>query len=102
MTEKFKVYFPGTEYAPISIPANRNLSEYLTLKNSPVLFGCRTGICGTCLVEVSGEIPRPDAVELETLSILTVSTTNPRLACQLQLTTDIEISKIHKNGRDRL
>ncbi|MBC6436085.1 2Fe-2S iron-sulfur cluster binding domain-containing protein, partial [Nostoc sp. HG1] len=45
----------------MSLIPHQNLSEHLTIQNSPVLFGCRTGICGTCLVEVNGTIPSPNA-----------------------------------------
>ncbi|MBW4562415.1 MAG: 2Fe-2S iron-sulfur cluster binding domain-containing protein [Mojavia pulchra JT2-VF2] len=50
------ISFPRSDYVPITLEIHQNLSEHLTIQNSPVLFGCRTGICGTCLVEVIGEI----------------------------------------------
>ena len=46
------IEFPNTRYKPVSLPAGAKLSEELTIINSPVLFGCRTGICGTCLVQI--------------------------------------------------
>ncbi len=66
------------------------------LQNSPVLFGCRTGICGTCLVEVIGEIPPPQPEEQEMLDTLAPKNANARLACQLELTTNVEIRKIEQ------
>jgi ferredoxin len=85
------VRFPGTDYPPLKLEKYQNLSEHLTLDNSPVLFGCRTGICGTCLVQVAGNIPLPSAAEQEILDTLAPSNANARLACQLTLSADIEI-----------
>ena len=48
----FKVTFEDTAYEPQMVSKGPSLSEELTASNSPVLFGCRTGICGTCVVEV--------------------------------------------------
>ncbi len=45
MSDLCKISFPETDYPPINLPHHQNLSEHLTIQNSPVLFGCRTGIC---------------------------------------------------------
>ncbi|MBA3922119.1 MAG: (2Fe-2S)-binding protein [Nostocaceae cyanobacterium] len=79
------------KYPPLTLDKNQNLSEHLTVQNSPVLFGCRTGICGTCLVIVEGDIPAADGDEKEVIDIFT-SHKLARLACQLKLTNDIVIS----------
>lgn len=86
------VSFPGTNYAPLTLEKNENLSEHLTVQNSPVLFGCRTGVCGTCLVVVEGDIPPPSEEEKEVLEILAPGDIRARLACQLNLTNDIAIA----------
>jgi ferredoxin len=88
------ISFPGTDYSPITLAAHENLSEHLTIQNSPVLFGCRTGICGTCLVEVIGEIPLPQPDEQEMLDTLASKNPNARLACQLVLTDNVEIRRL--------
>ena len=85
--------FPGTFYPEISLPANTSLAEHLTLQNSPVLFGCRTGICGTCLVQVSGDIPPPQSDEQEVLDAIAHGQDRARLACQIQLTANLVISR---------
>lgn len=90
------VSFPETKYSPILLTAHQNLSEHLTIQNSPVLFGCRTGICGTCMVEVSGDIPSPMLDEQEILDMLASDCVNARLACQLFLTGDVEIRKLER------
>lgn len=94
MPELCAIAFPGTDYPPVALQPHQNLSEHLTIQNSPVLFGCRTGICGTCLVEVVGEIPPPQADEREMLDALAVSNPNARLACQIDLTVNIEIRRL--------
>jgi len=93
----FCVEFPSTTHKAVSLPAGSNLSEQLTVVNSPVLFGCRTGICGTCLVQIhSGEetLTPPDAAEQEALAIYAPGIKNARLACQIALTSDISLIRI--------
>ena len=99
MSDLCIISFPGTNYPPISLPIHENLSEHLTIKNSPVLFGCRTGICGTCLVEVIGDIPAAKADEQEMLDTLASEVENARLACQINLTNDVEIRML-KYGKN--
>ncbi|MGD1804829.1 2Fe-2S iron-sulfur cluster binding domain-containing protein [Dapis sp. BLCC M126] len=87
------VSFFDTEYPTLKLEKNSQLSEHLTVQNSPVLFGCRTGICGTCLIEVEGDIPPPNAEELEILEIFAPGKKQVRLACQIKLTNNIKIKK---------
>ncbi|MDJ0737797.1 MAG: 2Fe-2S iron-sulfur cluster-binding protein [Nostocaceae cyanobacterium] len=86
------IKFPTTNHQPITLEKHQKLSEHLTIENSPVLFGCRTGICGTCLVIIKGDIPPPSAEEKEILEIFAPGNPQARLACQIQLTNDIEIT----------
>jgi ferredoxin len=94
----YRVEFPGTPHGSVDLPEYAGLSEHLTIENSPVLFGCRTGLCGTCLIEVIGqqesvlEPPGPD--EAEALAIYAPDNPNARLACQIELTADIRLRKI--------
>lgn len=90
------VSFPRTDYPPITLQHHQSLSEHLTIQNSPVLFGCRTGICGTCLVEVIGNIPAALADEREMLDTLALKVPNVRLACQIDLTANIEIRRLKR------
>jgi len=96
MSDLCIISFPGTNYLPISLQIYDNLSEHLTIQNSPVLFGCRTGICGTCLVKVIGDIPAAKADEQEMLDTLAPNVLNARLACQIDLTTNIEICRLQR------
>ncbi|MGK7906071.1 MAG: 2Fe-2S iron-sulfur cluster-binding protein [Synechococcus sp.] len=90
------VRFPQTKHEPIVLERHQNLSEVLTVQNSPVLFGCRTGICGTCLVLVEGDIPPADRDEREMLDILAAELPQARLACQLDLTGDIALAVVER------
>jgi len=87
-----KISFAEDTHPALDLPEGRCLSESLDMTNSPVLFGCRTGICGTCLVEViesSAPLPPPGEEEKELLEILAPDNPKARLACQLDLRADI-------------
>ena len=94
MLDRYKIHFPDTTYPPIDLAPHQSLSEQLTIRNSPILFGCRTGICGTCLVEVQGEIAPPDPEELEMLDLIAPNRPQARLACQIDLTADVQIWRL--------
>ena len=102
MIGSLTVKLPGEEgKQTVSVPPHSNLSAYLDVNNSPILFGCRTGICGTCVcvVRVVGEgcLPPPSDDEREVLDLVAPKTMNARLACKLDLTTDISIYSIEAN-----
>lgn len=88
----YKVRFEDGSHAPVELPPHAQLSEYLDVQNSPVLFGCRTGICGTCVIKVSGSLAPPSRDEQETLELVAPDEPCARLACQLDLTCDIDIT----------
>ncbi|AFZ13089.1 ferredoxin [Crinalium epipsammum PCC 9333] len=87
------INFANTNYQPIVLEKHSPLAEHLTVQNSPVLFGCRTGICGTCLVVIKGDIPLPSDEEKELLEVIAPNNESVRLACQVDLTNDIEITR---------
>ncbi|MEM9566876.1 MAG: 2Fe-2S iron-sulfur cluster-binding protein [Cyanobacteria bacterium P01_E01_bin.34] len=87
----YSVHFPNSDFTPIALESHQHLAEVLTVQNSPVLFGCRTGICGTCLVLVEGDIPLPDRDEQEMLDIFAAKLPQARLACQIAVTDDIAL-----------
>lgn len=93
-----RVEFPGTAFAAVELPDLASLPLHLTVLNSPLLFGCRSGLCGTCLIEVEpcgGEaVVPPGAAEVEALAIYAPGNPQARLACQLPLTVDVRIRKI--------
>ena len=92
----FKVTFEDTAYEPQMVSKGPSLSEELTASNSPLLFGCRTGICGTCVVEVepAGELTPPDEDEEEILEIYAEGNPKARLACQVCMSCDVHIKPL--------
>ena len=89
---KCKVSFEGESHPPVELAEHENLSEHLTVQNSPVLFGCRTGICGTCLIRVKGPLAPASEDERDLLDVVAPGDKQARLACQVDLTCDIEIA----------
>ncbi len=91
-----KVEFEDSDKQPVELQAGDNLSEKLTIHNSPILFGCRIGICGTCAVEVLGSDaplhPRTHD-EIEFLGTMAPGRDNVRLACQIDINTNLKIRK---------
>ena len=95
--ESCKLEFPGTPYDPVVLDEGSSLAEELAVTNSPVLFGCRSGLCGTCLIEVEvteGELDDADSDEREALEVYAPGNAKARLACQLRLTASLRIRKI--------
>ena len=92
------VSFSPASHCPISLARGSILSEHLDVANSPMLFGCRTGICGTCLIEVelqgNGELACPSDDEKELLELIAPGNPRARLACQIELRADIRIRYI--------
>ena len=97
---EFTITFSPASHAKIRLRRGSVLSEHLTIDNSPLLFGCRTGICGTCLIEVlsqeNGDLPEPSDDEKELLDIVAPDNLKARLACQIQLCADIRIHYLGK------
>jgi ferredoxin len=93
-----QVSFSPASHCPVSLARGSILSEHLDVANSPMLFGCRTGICGTCLIEVesqgNGELACPSADEKELLELIAPDNPRARLACQIELHADIRIRYI--------
>ncbi|MDR3214444.1 MAG: (2Fe-2S)-binding protein [Azoarcus sp.] len=71
----------------ITVPAGTRLIEVSEQAGAHILYGCREGECGTCLVEiVSGaeNLSDPSVLEDQILKDLTAPW-NHRLACQAQV-----------------
>jgi ferredoxin len=86
-----RVSFFDESFAPVELASGAVLSEHLDVGNSPLLFGCRTGLCGTCLVRVEGELPPASDEEREIIDTLAPGDPHARLACQLKLVGDIRV-----------
>ncbi|MBI5247642.1 MAG: (2Fe-2S)-binding protein [Elusimicrobia bacterium] len=97
MTETYEVDFGALGKVEGRLPHGACLSEVLTIENSPLLFGCRTGICGTCIARVDakgGTLPPPTEDEKDVLSLLCPNEPKARLACQIKLSADLTIEPI--------
>ena len=69
MLETFQIEFGDSEKPSVSLPKDSALSMALNATNSNLLFGCRIGICGTCVMEVEflddARAPRTGELEAE-------------------------------------
>ena len=97
-----RISFLDSLHSDITLPEGAALAENLTIQNSPVLFGCRTGICGTCVVELDEtsltKVKPADDDEKEILEVYAPDNLRARLACQLQLIGDIKLRYLGGNG----
>ena len=92
----WKLEFEDSENEPVTLNDGDNLSEKLTIQNSPILFGCRIGICGTCAIEVlhsDSELQPRTHDENEFLGTMAPEREEVRLACQIRINTNMKIRK---------
>ncbi len=92
----YKINFTTGE--TIDVPQDKNLSEVVDITSSPILFGCRTGICATCIVKVhtgSENLSLMDEDEKEVIEINT-NESDCRLACCLKLKGDVTLEYLGK------
>lgn len=98
--EEYVINFLPPTHQPVRLKGGAILSEHLTIENSPVLFGCRTGICGTCLSEIvsqtGGELADPSDDERELLDIVAPDNARARLLCQIAICADLTIHYVGK------
>jgi ferredoxin len=93
-----KVSFFDESFAPVELAEGAALSEHLDVRNSPLLFGCRTGICGTCLIRVEGALPPASMEERELVDMLAPGDPHARLGCQIRLVGDIKVAPHPEHG----
>lgn len=94
--KQHRIEFPGTSFTPLQLADRTSLALHLSVQNSPLLFGCRSGLCGTCLIEVESDepLPAPDRSETETLEIYAPGNPRARLACQLLVSSNLRIRRL--------
>jgi ferredoxin len=88
------VRFVDERFAPVEVPDGACLSEVLHIHNSPVLFGCRTGLCGTCTAVVNGPVPPAGPPEAEVLEWAAPDEPAARLLCQIHVHADLKIGRV--------
>jgi ferredoxin len=77
-----------------SLPHDAYLSDAAELQLAGLIFGCRAGMCGICVIEVvdgAANLSRPDDDESLLLASLGHADESRRLACQCQLRGDVTI-----------
>jgi ferredoxin len=92
----YRISFLDSDKAPVDLEAGQCLSEKLTIQNSPILFGCRIGICGTCAIEVvesDSELPTKTQDERDFLNNMAPGNERIRLACQIHINTNMKVRK---------
>ncbi|WP_406053894.1 (2Fe-2S)-binding protein [Streptomyces sp. NBC_01077] len=77
----------------VHVPAGSPLLNVSTEHNLPIVFGCRAGRCGTCLVQVVSGSANLRAPTVREEGILKVVDAEPdwRLACQCIAFGDVHL-----------
>ncbi len=93
---KHKVEFTSGE--SIEVAAGEILSDCMDITDSPILFGCRTGVCATCIVKVHAGMENLPPVTRDETEVIEIHTKEPncRLACQLTVKGDVKLEYIGK------
>ena len=90
-----EIHFVDSAFKPVEVAPGTLLADVLDGPHSPVFFGCKSGNCGTCLVEVDAEgyaqLPPPSEEEKELIEALAPDVPTARLACQLTPTTSVRL-----------
>jgi ferredoxin len=89
-----RLAFVNPRFPALDVPAGAPLALSLDVRNSPVLFGCRTGLCGTCLAHLEGRVEPPGPEELEMLQLLAPGQGKARLLCQVRPLGDLLIREM--------
>jgi ferredoxin len=93
-----RIAFLNADKVPVVLNEGDNLSEKLNIHNSPILFGCRIGICGTCAIEIVEEDGSPlhprTHDEVGFLEAIAPGQDKVRLACQIRINTNLKVKKI--------
>lgn len=91
----FKVSFDPPDFAPVELEPGVELFDALDGPHSPVFFGCKSGNCGTCLIQLSEEsfqsMPPPSEEERDLLDAFAPGKPFARLACQVRVSCDLKI-----------
>lgn len=87
-----------TDGTSIDVPNKELLIDCDDIFDTPITFGCRSGVCATCICRVhEGEenLPPKSDEEIDILSTFK-GKEDCRLACQLYCTGDVKMEYIGK------
>jgi ferredoxin len=93
----YRISFQDSHKLSVDLEAGDCLSEKLNIHNSPILFGCRIGICGTCAIEIlesDGKLSERTQDEKDFLENMAPGNEKARLACQIHINTNMKVKKI--------
>jgi ferredoxin len=97
--ETVQITFEEEGFAPFQAALGAELHDALDGAHSPVFFGCKTGNCGTCLVEICSAdfalLPSPSVDEADLLESLAPDRPNVRLACQVKAVSDLKLKYLN-------
>lgn len=77
----------------VDVPSGSRLAHVCARNDLPVVFGCRAGRCGACLVQVidgPGNLIEPTGKETRLLEVLAAEQ-DWRLACQCVVVGDVKL-----------
>jgi ferredoxin len=95
-TQPIEIIFEDTGPAITTMPG-RSLMDICDEFNTPILFGCRSASCGTCLVRVTsgGDMLSPiTSSEAILLAVLANDDPEVRLACQCIVNGSISVKTL--------
>lgn len=85
-----KIHIPQKNLT-LDAPKNENLMFFLKSQHIPVASSCTAeGICGKCHLKITGDLPKPNKLEQETLHRNKIDEDH-RLSCLVILDQDITV-----------
>ncbi len=90
---KAKLTFKDIDVS-VNVPAGTRVIEISEKVGSGIIYGCREGDCGTCMMKVEdgwNNLSEPSVLESKILEE-NMATRHCRLACQAQVIGDCDVS----------
>jgi ferredoxin len=91
-----QISFEAEGFVPLEVAEGAPLGDVLDGPHSPIFFGCKSGDCGTCLVDVDPQgfesLSPPSPEEKATLDVFAPDRPRARLACQLRATHPLRLT----------
>ena len=94
LEKEIVVTFDSKDFQAVGLSQGDSVAEKLNIRNSPILFGCRMGICGSCAIQIESDDPLAyvkTSEEIEFFSAIGRAEENLRLACQISASFDFKI-----------
>jgi ferredoxin len=99
ISSSMRISFEAEGFPAMDVPLGAPLADILDGPHSPVFFGCKSGNCGTCLVDVNADQPSllsvPSSDEREFLEAHAADRPTARLACQLKAVCNLKLKYLN-------